>query len=438
MSFLASSADATRLAADTNALTVAQGKETTATALAIIQNASNFLKQRTGNYGIVAVGAFPGFAGSSADSKTWVGGWGSDAAKSDAASKWAQLKTLGIISNDDVGRVLATPTVGSGPSDPKVTTLLGVPTNAWLKQRFANLKWEGAPAGGQGRPGEEVVVTINLTTNETGVSYRWEGKFQFDTAEYEFSITATNGVRVTVKDTVVIESLSPTAQRTVSGKQVMTAGIHLVVVEWINPSGLGHIEYATLKTGDQVWVSCGDGKPHAGPTPSGWVQTPAGCWVPSNDLSQFVVIEGGPIQRAYSLKSGVALTSQMLQFHNTSPNISVRVQLDGPDAVSFAWQAFELAPGDTVRVEAVFDVSKLEGLPEGDNTAAIQVMLSTATISQPPSKPIIEPPVVMQPINEPFVALDPKLQPLPKPYIQPPVFGGGGSLFGHLITRLLK
>lgn len=312
----------------------------------------------------------------------------------------AQLQTdVGTIITDvggGGGVIVTTGVSGSGDT---------IPTETYLRLRFANTTWSGTPT-------EQInVALVKLTTATPNISYRWMGFFNFEAASYNFSVTATNGIRVTVGGDRIIDDVVLAPSRTVSATKMMAAGTALVMIEWTNPSGTGNILFDFTPAVTGQWQSCVDGQLHDGAPPSDWLFDVHGnCWSPpptdsgsaNTDLTKIVVVApetGTPIERTYILNSGVAQQPQQFRLFNCATNMSVNVEMTGPPEVKFltAFQfvgdvgvgglpadKFELQPRREMLVDMVFDPAKLNALPEGLNQSSIMVRLSAGTITVPP------------------------------------------------------
>jgi hypothetical protein len=304
------------------------------------------------------------------------------------------------------------PTLGGTSTGATTFTPLSVPTGQFLKLRFANTQWAGTPSSGPTQPDQEIVNSVNLATDETNVSYRWEGFINFDAADYDFTAFATNGIRVTVAGDKVIDDVVISSERGITQRKTMPAGSTLVVVDWFNPSGPGTINLQITKVPAKSWKSCADGVTRSGDPPQGWVLTADGCWkAPLDsstnagiDLSKVVQISPSPetkIERAYLLGSGLAQTPYTLTFFNCSTNMGVIVELSGPDIVDFrsSFQTvgnvgvgglpaskFVLAPRQQMLVDIIFKTDRMEALPEGINASQIFVKLSAGSITIPTNK----------------------------------------------------
>src|SRR5512135_2482383 len=104
--------------------------------------------------------------------------------------------TPDIALNPDLGGggtiIVTTGVSGSGDT---------IPTNEYLRLRFANTTWSGTPT-------EQIDVVIpSITTSTPNVSYRWLGFFNFEAATYSFNVTATNGIRITVAGDKIIDDV---------------------------------------------------------------------------------------------------------------------------------------------------------------------------------------------------------------------------------------
>jgi F5/8 type C domain/PA14 domain len=80
-----------------------------------------------------------------------------------------------------------------------------------------------------------------------GFSARYEGRINFDAADYEFALTVDDGVRLWVDGDLVIDGWVNRAATTYRATRAMTAGVHNVRVEYYEASGQAVVRLAITK-----------------------------------------------------------------------------------------------------------------------------------------------------------------------------------------------
>jgi hypothetical protein len=80
-----------------------------------------------------------------------------------------------------------------------------------------------------------------------GFSARYEGRINFDAAEYEFALTGDDGVRLWVDGDLVIDRWINQAATTYRATRAMTAGVHNVRVDYYEASGEAVVRLAVTK-----------------------------------------------------------------------------------------------------------------------------------------------------------------------------------------------
>jgi len=147
---------------------------------------------------------------------------------------------LDITSNTPI--TTPTPPIEQPPTPPTST----IPLNAWKEQRY-----HGSPMGDDSTPLATIfsrapvltqtVSRINYSGNNipAPTTVRWEGRFTFDAAPYEFAITTDDGMRMWIDGTLIFDEWrmqgTPTFTRVVN----MTAGEHDLRVEYFNGTNVG-------------------------------------------------------------------------------------------------------------------------------------------------------------------------------------------------------
>jgi len=338
-------------------------------------------------------------------------------------------------------------------------TLPIVPTNQYRKTRHeGNLSFVPESGGTPLQPAQQLItgpaIRFTVTERETSgfflrraqtVFYRWTGFFDFDNADHNFSIIANGPIRVKLDGRAIIDDFIVSAPRRTKIERVLvTAGRHLVTVEWGVRSGEGNIAFAVDRIAVKTWRSCEDGLTRDGDPPEGWILTETGCFkppltgdddTPVIDLLQVVDVVPGPetrVERAYILGSGAGLSAHRLKFFNRSTNMTVNVALGGPKPVRFvtAFQflgdvgvgglpanSFELPTQGEKLIDVLFNTGDLDELPEGLIRSDILVALGAGTITiakdQDDNIDVGEPLPPDEPIELP--PEDPELPPPPPP-----------------------
>jgi PA14 domain len=80
-----------------------------------------------------------------------------------------------------------------------------------------------------------------------GFSARYEGRVNFDAADYEFALTGDDGVRLWIDGDLVIDRWVEQAATTYRATRAMTAGVHNVRVDYYEASGLAVVRLAATK-----------------------------------------------------------------------------------------------------------------------------------------------------------------------------------------------
>jgi hypothetical protein len=134
-----------------------------------------------------------------------------------------------------------------------------------------------------------------------GFSARYEGRVNFDAAEYEFALTGDDGVRLWVDGNLLIDRWVNQGATTYRATRAMTAGIHNVRVDYYEASGQAVVRLAITKQSAPPPPSAdrdGDGAPDLadacpdapGPASNrGCPETP-----PPSGQVQLTQIDGGP------------------------------------------------------------------------------------------------------------------------------------------------
>lgn len=196
--------------------------------------------------------------------------------------------------------------------------------------------------------------------------------------------------------------------------------------------------------------------------PTGWVKHSDGYWYPPSQpnpepisLSDFLEITPfitDAVQVSYVLGSNVPVPSITYRLKNLSPEITMKIVINGADALHFNKTQFSLKPHTTDTFTISFDSIKLNSLKEGINGTSIILNLSSDTVIQNPGTnnnnggftqvtsslipvmsssnppPIIQPPVVQPPVINPPISIIPP----PPPQIVNTVITGSTTQIGDL------
>ena len=256
--------------------------------------------------------------------------------------------------------------------------------------------------GTQTVPGPRIIFQVT----DIGVRYEWRGDFEFENAEYNFFINATNSFKVKLDGDTIIDDSKSGPTRTREKAVTVTAGIHEVVIEW-RPNGADSLQFNFTRSFNVSWVSCVDGLTRPGDPPETWIKTRDGCFKPplpevdGEVINMLDVIDLSPdsdarIERAYIKGSGTALQSHRLKLLNRSTNMTLRVRLEGPRPVRFVTardivgdvgvgglpaDSFELRTREEKLVDVVFISRELDRLPEGLLRSDVLVGVSPGTIT---------------------------------------------------------
>jgi len=86
--------------------------------------------------------------------------------------------------------------------------------------------------------------------NSTGFSARWQGSFNFDAANYTFSMTIDDGARLYVDGNLVLDQWRDEYPTTYTASKAMTAGSHQIKLEYYNNAGGGtaKLSWAAVST----------------------------------------------------------------------------------------------------------------------------------------------------------------------------------------------
>jgi PA14 domain/Family of unknown function (DUF6298) len=142
-----------------------------------------------------------------------------------------------------------------------------------------NFDWEtNAPAPG---------------VNPDNFSVRWEGNFRFESADYDFKAITDDGMRVYVDGTLVIDSWKPQGTTEITVRQRMTAGTHLIKVEYFEGSGWATAHLAWSNAGGAGGDGTGGGG-EASTCPAPADNAFTGCYYADPDLKKLVFTRTDP------------------------------------------------------------------------------------------------------------------------------------------------
>ncbi len=294
-----------------------------------------------------------------------------------------------------------------------------IPTGQYLRTRYDSLDFSGSPKTSLGGkfPAYAIVPSVNLRAfGEQRVSYRWRGYFNLEGGIYTFQLRGNGGYRVTVGSTVIFSKTLPvsTAPEVITINKELPSGRQLVSIEWSFYNGGGQTDVAQIyfdftKISENSWVNCLTGERTDGAPPEGWGLSRAGCWKPPADddgelpdVVQVIQILPDPAQgidRTYISNSGQALQIHRLLFFNRSTNMTVAVDLAGPQMTWFSLKdssseisGFSLQPQEQKFIDVRFKTAVLDTLDEGLNASGIYVNLSVTNVTVDPDNPT-QPPV---------------------------------------------
>jgi hypothetical protein len=151
------------------------------------------------------------------------------------------------------------PAPGGGTSGALSFTITPPPTSCPAGQYFAeyfnNIGLSGSPTftacqssinfnWGSGGPG-------NGLANDN-FSVRWTGSFTFNAAPYNFTATADDGIRVWVDGSPIIDAWRDQAPTTYQASRMLSAGDHLVKIEYYEKGGGAVAQLSWLETTNPV------------------------------------------------------------------------------------------------------------------------------------------------------------------------------------------
>lgn len=120
------------------------------------------------------------------------------------------------------------------------------------------------------------------------------------------------------------------------------------------------------------------------------------------NLASIIDVSSRVVVREYVQDTMKAIEKESLNFTNTSKDIVVGVSLRGIQGVSFAPATFTLDPQKSQLCDVLFDVSKINQLPEGTSTLGCVMHLTSDTVLKgtpilpPPPEKIIPPPALVE------------------------------------------
>jgi hypothetical protein len=136
-----------------------------------------------------------------------------------------------------------TPTPTPGPA----------PTGAWQGQYWNNATLTGAPVLTRT---DQAINFSWASTQGAGAgldgtqdSARWTQSINFDAADYTFTVTGDDGIRVKIDGALVIDGWKDQGPTTYSATKTMTAGAHTVVVEHYEMYGSATAQFSMTKGG---------------------------------------------------------------------------------------------------------------------------------------------------------------------------------------------
>ena len=136
---------------------------------------------------------------------------------------------------------VTTPAAGQPPTGPPSTACPEPATNAFTACYYNNTDLSGTPAlvrtddriqfdWGTGTPAA-AITPFNF-------SARWQGYFSFEAAEYAFTTTASDGLRLYIDGQIVLDRWRDQPAYMYVVRRTLTAGPHLVTVEYYERTGL--------------------------------------------------------------------------------------------------------------------------------------------------------------------------------------------------------
>jgi hypothetical protein len=123
------------------------------------------------------------------------------------------------------------------------------PTGEYLARYWSNQTLSGLPVLSRC----EASINNDFSTGSPpgvpadGFSARYEGRLNFDAADYEFALTGDDGVRLWVDGDLLIDRWVDQAPTTYRATRAMTAGVHNVKVEHYEASGQAVVRLAITK-----------------------------------------------------------------------------------------------------------------------------------------------------------------------------------------------
>jgi hypothetical protein len=135
---------------------------------------------------------------------------------------------------------------GCPPPDPPPADC---PTGEYLARYWSNQTLSGLPVFSRC----EASIDNDFSTGSPpgvpadGFSARYEGRLNFDAADYEFALTGDDGVRLWVDGDLLIDRWVDQAPTTYRATRAMTAGVHNVKVEHYEASGQAVVRLAITK-----------------------------------------------------------------------------------------------------------------------------------------------------------------------------------------------
>ena len=139
------------------------------------------------------------------------------------------------------------PTWTPWPTPPPPLTATPAPGGAWLGEYFNNSDLLGAPAMVRNDPA--VRFNWGFGSPAPGInpdffSVRWTSNQWFNAGDYLFEARVDDGVRVWVDNVQIINAWQDGGVRTVSGTRTLTAGWHVVRVEYFERTGEALIDFS--------------------------------------------------------------------------------------------------------------------------------------------------------------------------------------------------
>jgi len=133
------------------------------------------------------------------------------------------------------------------PAIPGAQTCPGPAANSFTGCYYNNIMLAGAPVLTRVDP----IINFNwgsaapsATLTPYNFSVRWQGNFPFNQGMYSFTITASDGVRVSIDGEMILDRWRDQAATTYTLRRFMNSGSHLVTVDYYERTGTSLVQFS--------------------------------------------------------------------------------------------------------------------------------------------------------------------------------------------------